>query len=74
MMPGYLPETNLFGFDLSDYYGAPGYSFVLGMPDENILYKARDNQWLTKDEYFSEATVFAVNEQINYRASFEPFK
>ncbi|MBN2484912.1 MAG: cell surface protein SprA [Bacteroidales bacterium] len=73
-LPGYLPETSMFGFDLDGFYGAPGYPFVLGMQDDDILYKARDNQWLTNDEYFSEATVFAVNESFNYRATYEPFK
>jgi cell surface protein SprA len=74
MLPGYLPETSLFGFDLSNYYGAPGYPFVLGMQDQDILYKAHNNGWLTEDEYFSEPTIFAVNETFNYQVTFEPFK
>lgn len=74
MLPGYLPETELFGLDMNNFNGAPGYPFILGIQDEDIIYKTSSKNWLTNDDYFSEATLFAVNESFNYRASFEPFK
>lgn len=74
MLPGYIPETYMLGFDMGNFYGAPGWPFVLGWQDDNILYNAHDNNWLTQNETFSSPTVFAINETFNYRTTFEPFK
>lgn len=74
MLPGYLPETYMLGFDMGDFSGAPGWPFVLGWQDHDILYRADENRWLTQNETFSSPTVFAVNETFNYRTTFEPFK
>jgi cell surface protein SprA len=74
MLSGYLGETKAIGFDMNDYYGAPGLPFILGWQDENIAYSARDNDWLTKEETFNTPTLFGVNESFNYRTTFEPFK
>ncbi len=74
MLPGYVPETYMLGFDLGDFHGAPGWPFVLGWQDDDILRKAHENDWLTRNETFSSPTVFMVNETFNYRATFEPYK
>lgn len=73
MLPGYIPTTDIIGLNQSDYYGAPGIPFILGWQDEDILYTARNNEWLTQYEYFSQPTIFAVNESFNFRSSYEPF-
>lgn len=74
MLPGYLPETNILGFDMDNFNGAPGWPFVLGWQDHDVLYDAHNNNWLTRNETFGSPTIFAINETFNYRATFEPFK
>lgn len=73
MLPGYLPETNLIGIDMADFYGAPGLPFAFGWQDEDVLYKAHNNNWMTQNESFSQPTRFADNITLNYRSTFEPF-
>lgn len=74
MLPGYMPETNIFGFNTKDFYGAPGWLFVLGWQDTEMGRKAKANNWLTQYEYFNETNVYAVNEDLSLRATYEPFK
>ncbi len=74
MLPGYLPETNILGFDMGDFNGAPGWPFILGWQDDGILEDAYYNGWMTQNPTFSSPTIFAVNETFNYRTTFEPFE
>ncbi|MBN1952955.1 MAG: cell surface protein SprA [Bacteroidales bacterium] len=75
LLPGYLPETSLFGFNLQDdYYGAPGYQFVMGMQDTGLVRKAIDANMITRERTFSQPYEFNTRDEVSYRASYEPFK
>jgi len=74
IMPGYLPETDYFGVNTNDYYGAPGLPFAFGQQNNEIIYDGIDKQWLTTDTLFSKPAEFTRNEQFNFRTTFEPFK
>lgn len=47
-LPGYVPIPKFLGFDES--WEAPGLGFVLGDQSRDILLKARQNNWLVKNE------------------------
>ncbi len=73
-LPGYLPETDLFGYNLGNtYHGAPGTSFILGMQDPDIVYNFSEREWLTTDTTFSDITYWDNSEAFSYRSTFEPF-
>ncbi len=74
MLPGFLPETDVLGYNLSSYYGAPGSAFILGLQDNDINNTFAQNEWLTYDTTFSSTTLWGVSETFNYRSTFEPFK
>ncbi len=74
VLPGYLPETDFFGLNTHGYYGAPGIPFAFGQQNDNIIYDAIDNEWVTRDTLFSKPAVFTRNDQFNVRTTFEPFK
>ncbi|RVU02128.1 cell surface protein SprA [Mucilaginibacter limnophilus] len=70
-LPGYLPETNIFGQDFS--YGAPGLGFVLGS-QADIRMKAVANGWLSADSLQNQLYVKTFNEDIRLKGTIEPFK
>ncbi|MBN1597301.1 MAG: cell surface protein SprA [Bacteroidales bacterium] len=75
LLPGYLPETDFIGLheQSGDYYGAPGLPFVFGWQDMNIPYSSIDNGWLTRDSTFNKPVVFTRNDELSFRATYEPF-
>ena len=74
VLPGFLPETNLFGMNLSDFYGAPGWPFVFGLQDTGLVRSSINNNWLTRESTFSKPFEFNKTEDLSLRATFEPFK
>lgn len=74
MLNGYLPETQMMGFDMNSYNRAPGWPFILGHQDTSINRVASANKWLTTYETFNTPTLFGENESFSYRTTFEPFK
>ena len=74
MLPGFMPETNLFGVNLEDFYGAPGLPFVAGWQDTDFGHQAYENGWLTQYEFFNQPNIYAENETFNFRTTYEPFK
>jgi len=70
ILPGFLPEPNLFGMDKS--WGSPGWGFILGEQNPNFRFKARDNEWLSTSE--KQSTLFSQvqTRDIGLRASLEP--
>jgi cell surface protein SprA len=79
MLNGYLPQTRMMGFDMGNFYNAPGWPFILGWQDPNVNETFSDvenlrNDWLTRDSTFSQPTMWGINESFNYRTTFEPFQ
>lgn len=74
VLPGFLPETDLFGVDLHDYYGAPGLPFVFGMQDTGIVHDYIDRNWITSSNTLSKPYEYNRRDDLSLKASFEPFK
>ncbi len=72
VLPGYLPESRLFGSTMLGGAIVPGIPFILGWQDPNLARNAAENGWLTGDPILN--TPFAMNENqnINIRSSIEP--
>jgi cell surface protein SprA len=68
-LPGYLPQSNLFGQDLD--YNAPGIGFLLGS-QADLRSKAVANGWITTDTLQNQLYVKTFNEDINLRGIIEP--
>ncbi|WP_255416131.1 cell surface protein SprA [Reichenbachiella sp. MSK19-1] len=71
-LPGMLPSPYMFGMDRD--FAAPGWDFVLGSQDPNIRIRAAKEEWLVKNGLFTVPFVQSRTEDINMRASIEPFK
>ena len=74
LMPGYMPGASFMGLKKINGEMAPGWPFVLGWQDENFMYKAANNDWLTQDSLINNPYVMVHNENFNFRTTFEPFK
>ena len=70
-LPGYLPGTNLFGYDLN--LNAPGWRFVLG-DQSDIRNEASQKGWITNDPTQNQLYATSLNEDISIRGNIEPFQ
>ncbi|HEY9535787.1 MAG TPA: cell surface protein SprA, partial [Mucilaginibacter sp.] len=68
-LPGYLPQSNLFGEDLS--YDAPGIGFLLGS-QADLRSRALVNNWITRDTLQNQLYVQSVSEDLRLKATVEP--
>ncbi len=71
MLPGFMPEPNLFGNNFN--LNAPGLGFVFGMEDD-IRYQAARNAWITDDTLFSNPYMVKNTKDLRIRAKLEPIK
>jgi cell surface protein SprA len=72
---GYMPTPNVAGFNTgNEYNGAPGLPFLLGYQDPGFARKAADNGWLTTNPAFSDPYTMSKTENLNLKATIEPFK
>ena len=69
-LPGYLPNSNLFGEDLT--YNSPGIAFLLGS-QADIRARALANGWLSTDTLQNQLYTTTLNEVINLKSVIEPF-
>ncbi|MBC7744919.1 MAG: cell surface protein SprA [Flavobacterium sp.] len=70
-LPGYLPETDVFGQDFKA--GAPGYDFLFGS-QKDIRGRALNNGWITRDSLQSQLYITNLKEDLNFRGILEPFR
>jgi len=75
LLPGYLPETDVFGFGTQTYNGsrAPGFPFVAGWQDYDFAETAYERGWLTNDQAMNTAFSMNETERFTFRANIEPF-
>ena len=73
LMPGYLPGTNFLGAEYYKGRMAPGWRYLAGLPDENFFNEALSYGWFTTDTLQKTAASYSKREQVNLRASIEPF-
>ena len=52
---GFMPTPNVAGFNTgSEFNGAPGLPFLVGVQDRNFAKRAADKGWLSNSEAFSD--------------------
>ncbi|PID89819.1 MAG: cell surface protein SprA, partial [Bacteroidetes bacterium] len=73
LLPGYLPQTVLFGNSKHDGRLAPGAPFVLGWQDRFFAQKAADRGWITPDTTKIDPYKYTHSATWSYRVSIEPF-
>lgn len=70
-LPGYLPETHLFGLD--QVSGAPGLAFVFGS-QRDISQMAINGGWLTTDSLQSKLYINTFREDYSMTSTLEPIR
>lgn len=70
-LPGYTPDTDYFGYDFNQ--NAPGLGFIFGS-QKDIREKAARNGWITTFNRQNAQFARTAREDVNYRASIEPFR
>lgn len=70
-LPGYLPNTNLFGYDFSA--NAPGLGFIFGS-QKDIRAKAVARGWLSTDSLQNDLYITTKKTDLSLRGTLEPFK
>lgn len=72
LLPGFVPVPYMFGLD--NDFDAPGAAFIFGSQDPNIRFQAAENEWLVRNPKLTANFVQSLTEDLNLRASIEPFK
>lgn len=72
LLPGYKGGTKFLGNENYNGQFAPGWPFVLGWQDNDIMALAKNSGWLTRDTTFNSPVVFTKSENLNIRANVEP--
>ena len=75
VIPGFTPQTNLFGLDNS--WSAPGYEYVLGFqPDDQWFEDAirPENNWITDNIFLNQEVLLNKTKKWNAGLSIEPFR
>ncbi|GAB3822732.1 T9SS outer membrane translocon Sov/SprA [Pontibacter rugosus] len=75
LLPGYLPDTKLFGF--SDSFDAPGLPFILGKQYEldELYAQANSKGWYTDSSQYLNTPFSGIRtETFTGRANLEPFR
>ena len=70
-LPGYLPTTTIFGYDLDE--NAPGFDFIFGS-QQDIRGRAINNGWVTRDSLLNQLYFTTYQEDLNLRSSIEPLR
>lgn len=70
LLPGFLPEANIFGVDNS-MVNAPGFGFTLG-DQADIRGRAAENDWLTRSTALNNQYTETESENMTFRLTAEP--
>lgn len=70
ILPGFLPEPNLFGMDKG--WSTPGWGFILGQQDPDLRFKAAREGWMSTSEEQSALYSQVQTKDLGLRASIEP--
>jgi cell surface protein SprA len=75
IVEGFMPTPNFIGYSSgSQYQGAPGLAFLLGVQDENFVKRAAENGWITRNKAFNDPYTMTKTETFNVKGTFEPYK
>lgn len=72
ILPGYVFSPGLLGLSFEN--ASPGFLYVFGGGQNQILEKAASGQWVTQDQDMNSEFSHNYNQNINLRASVEPFR
>jgi len=70
-LPGYLPKTNILGYDFDT--DAPGWGFIFGS-QKDIRGKAVTQGWITNDTLQNQLYITTRREDLSLRGTIEPIK
>ncbi|MXV51753.1 cell surface protein SprA [Pedobacter sp. HMF7647] len=70
-LPGYLPQTNILGYDFDA--NAPGWGFLFGS-QADLRNRAVSNGWITTDTLQNQFYITTYKEDINFRGTLEPIR
>ena len=73
-LPGFMPSSQLMGMNRVEGQLAPTLPFILGWQNENFASLAAGNGWITTDPNLSSPFLLTHNENLNLRATIEPFR
>lgn len=73
-IPGFMPNSQLFGQNNATGLMAPGLDFAFGMTGDNYLYKAMDNGWLLSGDSIAHTANSNLTEDLQIKMSIEPFR
>lgn len=81
-LPGFRPKPYVMGIekyrsDGQNQYSdelAPGIPYVFGMGQKDIIYRASENGWITRDPLLNNPFMTTYTQNLNLRSSIEPFK
>ncbi|MBN1768017.1 MAG: cell surface protein SprA [Prolixibacteraceae bacterium] len=74
-LPGFLPEPYLFGMRNDESTGnmlAPTIPFLLGWQDEDFVFTAAENDWITVDNTIQKQYMLQNSETWNFSVQVEP--
>ena len=73
-LPGFMPNSQMFGQNKASGLMAPGLDFAFGMTDDSYLNKAIDNGWLLTGDSIAHTAASSATEDLQIRFSIEPFR
>ena len=72
-LPGFMPGSGILGMSAADG-SAPGFGFVTGSQDYDVLTRAAANGWLSKSIVQNVPFVQTKTQNFTYGSSIEPFR
>ena len=73
-LPGFMPNSQLFGQNNGTGLLAPGLDFAFGLTGDNYLYKAMDNGWLLNSGDIAHTASSTATEDLQIKIGLEPFR
>ena len=73
-LPGFMPDSHIFGQHKSDGLLAPGLDFAFGLTGDDYLYKARNNGWLLSGDSIAHTASSTSIEDLQVKISVEPLR
>ena len=72
-LPGFMPDSKLFGQNKAYGLLAPGLDFAFGLTGDDYLYKAMENNWLLSNDSIAHTASSNTTEDLQVKMSIEPF-
>lgn len=72
-LPGFMPNSSLFGQNNQSGLLAPGLDFAFGFTGDDYLYKAMANKWLLSNDSIAHSASSNESQDLQVKLSIEPF-